>query len=287
MKVNQSVIGKYYKLQEGTLYVINANGDFAGVQVTSDAASYTVKVQLTGGYLNTARGNTMYMTTTGHYIDLKDGWEEVGQGQIHQYSQSDAQQLVNKIIKDNITILQNNLLCARFANKLTDDQKWQLKELQSRLEARDASLRKDGLCTELKESYPQGYIKFATDLQQIEESTPAVNGVGVIATATIGWIIIGAIVATYLAYQAYYAYKRMAVESAEDVQFSNELTKTLTSKLTAAEYQQLKEETAGIVTKAKIYNRISGATSFIKYGLIAAGAFIGINYIRKLFNKQD
>ena len=65
------------------------------------------------------------------------------------------------------------------------------------------------------------------------------------------------------------------------MKFSEELTKTLMAKLTPEEYEQLKRETQGIVTKSKLLGKFGGAMSALKLGLIAAAGVLVYNGIKK------
>lgn len=269
MSYNEQYAGHYYQMDGGVAYSINSSGKFAAAYAGNGNA---YKVLLTGYYLTTSRGNVMYQTTSGNYIDLTDGWQEVGTANIFQASRLQAQSFVDRIIKSNKTIIANNILCARFAYKLDEQQQEQLRELQNRLQARDHSLREDGICQDLTESHPQGYNYLESYLQQFMDG---VSGVGSL-TAT---IIISAVVIASLSTAAYFAYKSMADEAEKDVKYSQELTKALTDKLTPEEYQQLLDETRGIVTKAKIKSSLGSYGSVLKWVAIAAAGVLAYRFI--------
>jgi hypothetical protein len=158
-------------------------------------------------------------------------------------------------------------LCARFAYKLTADQREQLYELQNRLEARDNALRADGLVTDTQEASPEGYLYLKRYLDEFMQEPSQVGSVTVA-------IIVAAVVIASLSTAAYFAYKYFAQESEDDVKYSKELTRTLTEKLTDEEYQQLLQETKGIVTKAKIKQSLATVGGEFKLLGIAA-AFLG------------
>ena len=265
MKYNQKYIGKYYSLQGGEVYYYNKQGRLAS---TGAYTTSTVVVLLTGYYVVTDRGAVMYQTTGGGFIDLADGWIESGTGVVPTRTRTAAQILVNTIIKNNKHILNNNLLCARYQDKLTDSQKDKLYELQKRLQRRNSALQAEGVLGNIETSYPRGYVAWQNDLEQFMQSYT--SGVGVVLTTT-AVIVISAIVMASMGTAAYFAFKAYASESADDVKYSDELTKILTSKLTEEEYEQLKTETEGIVTKARIKASIGGATGLLKYGIVGAG----------------
>lgn len=276
MVFNSTYAGKAYSMVDGEVYVINSFGNmaYAGANYGS-----TVTVSLTGYIYTTAKGTKMYQTTTGGYIDLNDGWSSV-KSDVY-YSSADAQTYVNKVIKDNQHILCNNLLCARFSSRLTTAQRAQLYNLQSRLESRNTQLKTDGLVTNQQSSYPAGYAQFGDYLSDFMRNYNV--GVGLVLSTT-AIIVISAVVVASLSTAAYFAYKYMASESEKDVKFSDELTKTLTSKLTAGEYEQLKEETAGIVTKAKIRQQLSN----LGWGArIAIAAVAGYAIYRFIMNRKS
>ena len=264
MNFNQSYSGQYYQLQAGQVYVLRGDGRFAYAGADT---SGIVGVQLTGYYKQGADSKNMYQTTGGGWIRMADGWKNTGYAPIRLYSAKDAQYYVDKVIKANARILQNNLFCARFASKLTEEEQYQLYSLQSRLEGRNNKLQNDGLCSDLKVSTPPGYSLLDNSLSYFMNAYA--NGVPIGALFSVSTIIISAVVIASLATAAYFAYKYLASEAEKDVKYSEELTKTLMDKLTPEEYQQLLEETQGIVTKAKLNSQFQGGLGVIKWGLLA------------------
>lgn len=271
MRFNSKYSGQYYQLQGGDIYTLRGDGRFA---YTSAGDEGLVMVQLTGYYRNGADGSAMYQTTSGGWIRMADGWENTGYAPIRQYSQKDAQYYVNKVLKANASILENNLFCARFASRLTDDQQATLYMLQSRLESRNKQLLSDGLLEDQQVATPPGYSLLSNDLASFMQaySTGAkISGVGALATT----IVVTAIVIASLATAAYFAYKYMASEAEKDMKYSEELTKILIEKLTPEEYDKLMQETQGIVTKSKLIAKFGGALSVMKLALLA-GAGLAI-----------
>lgn len=264
MNFNQSYSGQYYQLHGGEVYVLRGDGRFAYAGANTNGI---ISVQLTGYYRKGSDNNNMYQTTGGGWIKMADGWQNTGYAPIRLYSSKDAQYYVDKIIKANAQILQNNLFCARFASKLTEEEQYQLYSLQSRLEGRNNKLQNDGLCSDLKVSTPPGYSLLDNSLSHFMNAYA--NGIPIGAVFSISTIIISAVVIASLATAAYFAYKYLASEAEKDVKYSEELTKTLMDKLTPEEYQQLLEETQGIVTKAKLNSQFQGGLGVIKWGLLA------------------
>lgn len=281
MKFNQSYSGQYYQLQGGQVYMLRGDGRFAYAGADN---SGIVGVQLTGYYKQGADSNNMYQTTNGGWIKLADGWQNTGYATLRYYSAKDAQYYVDKIVKANAQILQNNLFCARFANKLTEDEQFQLYSLQTRLESRNNQLQNDGLCGDLKVSSPPGYSLLDNSLSYFMNAYA--NGVTIGAVISISTIIISAVVIASLATAAYFAYKYLASEAEKDVKYSEDLTKTLMDKLTPEEYQQLLEETQGIVTKTRLSSQFQGGVGLIKWGLIAVAGLAIYKAFKNRNNNQ-
>ncbi len=191
-------------------------------------------------------------------------------------SQSQAQAFVNTIISNNRHILSNNLLCARFADRLTKKEQTTLYNLQYRLQERNSSLQNDSLVTNQHTGTPAGYKELQSYLSAF------MNGekIGVVWSAV---IIISAVVIASLSTAAWFAYKYYAAQSEDDVKYSDELTKTLLSKLTEEEYNQLMAETKGIVTKATIKARLGSNIS--KYIGLAALVVGGLLVLKNWKNK--
>ena len=258
----------------GALYEY-ADGSLYGTATVLDNTAIGRRVALTGYTVTSKRGTVAYQTTGGRYIDLSEGWTKIGTQAIRQYSQAQAQALVDKICANNMRILCCNLICARYANKLTSDQQQAVRDLQRRLEARNEALQGDGLCEIKQTSYPTGYAEYESYLQKLM----AGEAVGVATWIVI--VITAAVVLAATATAAYFAYKKLADESEQDVKFSQELTRTLTSKLTEEEYQQLLQETKGIVTKSNLRVLLGTGFNVVK---MAAVAFAGYAIYRLIKN---
>lgn len=237
-----------YSVPKGSYYILTGYGWYDG--------EYTNYLQTTNGMyipINTLAGNENSWQITTGYTKLPT------------YSTKQAQSLVDQIMQANRLILCNNLLCARYANKLTQAQRQQVRELQTRLEARNKALQDDNLVQVTETNYPAGY----DDLSPYLERLMAGEAIGLAVTT---WIVIGCIVVG-ASVAAYYTYKHFADEAAQDVKYSKELTKILTSKLTEEEYQQLLNETRGIVTKKRIFAAL-GSLNW-KTALIAGAGILG------------
>ena len=233
-----------------------------------------VRVSLTGYSVTSKKGTVAYQTSSGYYIVLDEGWEHIGTAPIAQYSESQAQALVNKIIKNNKTIICNNLLCARYASRFSESEQAQIRSLQARLQARNESLQAGGLTKDIQTQYPAGYAELSAYL----DALMAGEAIGV-AVSTIVWIVVACVVVAGMGTAAYFAYKSLADESEKDVKFSKELTAKLVSKLTPEEYEQLKQETKGIVTKAKIKSSLGSYWNIVKWVAIAFAGYTAYKMI--------
>ena len=263
---------KWVAAQDGAaLTTYNNNG--------VNETSYSVKkgnwFTTTGYYYypDDASGYILMQTTTGAFInyseEAKPYWTAYeAKTQLPKYSVDQTQRLVDGIIKNNIHIVENNLFCARYADKLTSDQRKQIVQLQQRVQERMDAISNSGYCEQVEKSYPKGYSDLEPYLAKLMET----GGVGLVWWA---WCIVAALVVGGFATVAYYVYHDLFKESEEDVKWSDELTRTLQAKLTPEEYEQLKKETQGIVTKAKIQAKLGSYGTMLKIGgVLIAGALV-------------
>lgn len=265
---------KYDSKLKGNNAVAARNGAQVRVGLTSYGTAYNYNQGTSAGtctgYYYTD-GDVVYaQMTNGGYAVVENiyspEWDFMAtNAAIMQYSQPQAQALVNTIIKNNQKIICNNLLCARFANKLTGKQRQQVRELQERLQVRNNALQAEGLCDGVQTSHPAGYAELSAYMDKLMSD----GGIGV---ATWVVVVIAATVIAATATAAYYAYKALADESERDVKFSDDLTRTLTSKLTEEEYQQLLNETKGIVTKSKIKQSLRNYSGIITAVALGVGS---------------
>ena len=270
---NYTGTGYIYKLDE-------TSGRFRGVSSALDGDSVKYEYVLTGYYANAqSDGSVMAQTSTGYFLDMtNDSWNKGSQAQL--YSQNDAQLMVNRMIENNKQILMNNLLCARFAHHLTTEQRSLLYDLQTRLQQRNERLLKDGYIKDAKQQEAYGYNALNNSLVQFMN-----GGVGVVISTTTA-IVVTCLVIGSMATAAYFAYRYLYDQSAKDIKYSNDLTQTLLSKLTPEEYQQLMEETQGIVTRASIKARLGNSVGWVKWILIGLGGFMLYNIFTTKVKKQ-
>lgn len=218
--------------------------------------------RILSGYYCNGQSGIWLQVTTGEWVLNSEC--EITQKQQYSITAEYVQKMLNTIMANNKRIYENNLVCSRFASRLDESDRYKLAMLQERLTLRDTAIRLNANITDKKESYPKGYIECYNYLQQIT------GGVGVVVSTT-AMIIIGAVVVASMAVAVFFAFRAWAIESEDDVKYSDDLTQTLLSKLTDEEYQQLKKETAGLITKAKLKGRFAGASGFAKWILIGVG----------------
>lgn len=234
-------------------------------------------------------GDILYLQTLEQpntYVRLtqdNNTWEYLGKSNKN-ITYNQAQDVINGIIRNNQYILNNNLLCARFANKLTKTERQMLYNLQSRLEQRNEALNNDELLRNKQEGYPEGYVEFGDYL----ESFMRAPNIGVVTLSTMAVIWIAAVVVTSLSTAAYFAYQAYFKESEQDVKYSKQLTQTLQAKLTEEEYRQLLEETAGLLTKQRIRQQIASIGGNLKnLLLVGLGLLIALRAPQWIKAAQD
>lgn len=276
----QELVGA--RLQVSSESVYQYDGEYMRNTTVSANGNATYQtIVLTGWYLSRSSGN-FCQTTGGEYYEFNSAEVEknyLGETSIYA-TPSQAQSYVNGIIECNKTILENNLLCARYASKFTGSQRADIWNLQNRLELRNNALLRDGLCKNQVQSYPQGYNKLNAYLVAFMDD-PKISGVGAVTLT----IVAAAVVVASLGTAAYFAYRYYYEEALKDVKFSNELTAVLKSKLTDEEYAALEKETAGMITKATIAAKAGTTFGWLKYiafgGLVAFGVYKFLNREKK------
>lgn len=273
MRFDATYQGKVMRLHNGVVYQQRADGRFAAAYAAVDRIT---QVTLTGYTAVSPLGNTHYQTTSGGWIYLPDGWEEIGTVAVARYSDSAAQALVDKIMRNNTKIVRCNLLCARYASRFSEQEQVAIRDLQNRVIARNEALQADGLTDKRKTGYPAEYAELSGYLDALMKG----EAIG-IAVSTWIVIVVACAIVVGAGTAAYFAYKSLADESERDVKYSEELTRSLVEKLTPEEYQQLLDETKGMLTKTKIKSLVSGGFGAIKWIAAAAGAYVIYKVIKQ------
>lgn len=263
MIFSKNIAGRIVVAYKG--YIIDRN------TIVLKSESGALKEVTLTGWFTTQQGLSYYQTTDSlyQYVTLLDNNMPVQYDSNGNSNGYDAQELVNGIIKNNKRILENNLICARFAYKLNLNQRDLLYNLQSRLEIRDNALVNNQLISKAEVSYPKGYQNESSYLKKFMDDGGKV-GLVLSGTAT---IVVSAIVLASVGAAAYFAYQAYYAESMDDVKYSDELTAILADKLTPEELQMLKDETAGIVTKARLKSSVGSLGSILKWAAYGFAAY--------------
>lgn len=256
--------GKMCQAPGGDWRLSLIDGSLGNVSASYEGQEYNnTEFTLTGWYF-IKNGKTYYQEEGGYWVQWTTD-AVLFNDTPAKHSSTATYALIKKIINNNKHILENNLLCAKYSGKLTEAQKGRLYDLQLRLQHRDTMLRNKSIMESVTTSYPKGYVTWSSYLDSFMEYG-RVGAVGTIAVIVVAVVVLAAMISA-----AYYAYKYYVLESEQDVKYSDELTKILAEKLTPAEYEQLKKETSGMITKAKILARIGGAGTFGKAALLGLG----------------
>lgn len=210
-------------------------------------------------YFQTTYGDWFAVITQGAWTRAKDDKS------VPHYSRNDVQKYIDAMLANDQHIVENNLFCARYADKLTAEEKKAVVTLQRRVMERQDALKSQGYVTDVQYAKPEGYEEFEPYLDKLMNS-----GIGFAWCAFIVWcLVLGA-----TAGACYFIYRDFFEQAKEDVKWSDELTKTLMAKLTPEEYEQLRNETAGIVTKSNLRAKLgSWGTMFKVAAMLLAGAF--------------
>ena len=279
LKYDGSFAGAEFIAKEYGAQVMTAPGKGYGTAYTCDKGDYAIST----GYYYVLDEYYYFQTTTGLWVLYNKNnpmWSyRQGAAKVRTYTQTQAQAMVQKIINANVRITENNLICARYANKFTTSEKKQIRELQLRVKERNEALKNDGL---LVTKSGNGYT--STEYAQFEPYLNSLMSDGSIGISE--WVVI-VIVVTALAAAGtavYYAYQHYADQAAEDVKFSDELTATLRAKLTDEEYQQLLDETRGIVTWSRIKQTFStgSKTAIIVFGITVIAGVVALRKLGKI-----
>lgn len=241
------------------------------------------KIQFTGSFFETSSGDTCFQITVFNFFGNKIlGF--VWMSDLKNFSEtsfdtvlfSKGVSAVTEMIENNKAILENNLLCARGLQIMTENGaamptafRTNLYNLQARLINRNIKLKQSGYVSDVQEAtspnfsiYNQGLVDFMNN-----------PGIGFVISTTAAIIITCVIIAATAA-AAWTLFKTMHAESKSDFQLSSELTADLIKYLPPEVYQQLVKENAANAAKAQdAIDKASGKQwiNIIKYGAIGYG----------------
>ncbi len=178
-----------------------------------------------------------------------------------------AEELLAQLLRDQQRIYENNLVCARFAQRLTRQEAQQVLELQHRLEVRNADIEKNSEAfSHIETASPTGYEQLRPYLDALEAK------VGIALSSA---IVIAVVIGASLSTAVYFAYQYYAAEAAKDVKFSDELTRTLMERLTPEDYEQLMEETRGLVSQQVLSQKLkAGGKTILIIGCVVLGLIL-------------
>lgn len=272
MIFNPSIAGVQYKAVKNgaSLYRDNLNG--------GQGWYYDIGTVVTlSGWIE---GTQYYVEDSpGCYIFMSGDWQKVANPITK--SQAQAQEVVNGLLKNNQYIFENNLLLARYANKLSKQEMATLYLLQKRLERREQQLREADVFSEMQEARIMGYSNYQGYLDRfMTDYTTGAIGLVISTTAS---IIIGAVVVASLGTAAYFAFKAAYEESKQDVELSRKMMKIFEKyNMTEADIQTITQETQGIVTRKVIMEKINNFLGNTKMLIIGAGLlYIGYEFYNK------
>lgn len=256
---------------KGLTFIQNGSGGFA-----VDAGTV---VTLTGWYFLNQDYACFYIVEYPGYYIYNHNWSII-EGTIQPKTQAQAQSLINRLLKNNQIIFENNLLLARFANKLNSSEKQNLYYLQKRLEQRDNMLREADVFSQMQEARIMGYSNYENNLVQFMTSYQ--QGVGVVISTTTA-IIIAVVVIGSLSTAAYFAFKALYEESVKDVELSKKMLQTLAKyNISEEDMRIIEQETQGIVTKAVLMEKINTTFGNIKNILLyGALGYVGYQLYKK------
>lgn len=272
MIFNPSLAGVQYKAvsNSASLYRDNLNGGQGWYYEIGTVVTLSGWVEGTQYYVEDAPGC---------YIFLDGEWQKTANPITK--SQAQAQEVVNGLLKNNQYIFENNLLLARYYNKLSKQEMATLYLLQKRLERREQQLREADVFSEMQEARIMGYSNYQGYLDRfMTDYTTGAIGLVVSTTAA---IIIGAVVVASLGTAAYFAFKAAYEESKQDVELSRKMMKIFEKyNMTEADIQTITRETQGIVTRKVLMEKINNFLGNTKMLIIGAG-LLYIGY--ELYNK--
>jgi hypothetical protein len=202
---------------------------------------------------------------------------------------SSAKSLIDGLIANNKTILENNLICARIMELMTENNipiqanhKKILYGLQSRLTSRNEKILTSPFLDAKQTGTPPELSVYSSSLQKFMNNTD-ISGIGVLPVIAVN-IIIYVVVPLLLTAIIYLLFKDSKKESDADVVYSEDLMANLIKYLPKEVLAQLLEENK--VAAAKIKDNASGQSLIRTAGYLAAG-FLGFTLIDKfLANRQ-
>lgn len=183
---------------------------------------------------------------------------------------ANAQSILNKLLENQKTILENNLVCAMLLSKVqgTEKQKQRLSDLQARLLIRDEKIKQSIFIENKQFGTPDTELsQYASVLNQLTASPQ----IGVVLSTT-AIIVISAIVVVVTSGVTYLIVSGALKESNLDLKYSDELTAELVKSLPKETYEKLMKENAAFSRVANRAVKFASGSSYLKMaGYIAVG----------------
>lgn len=243
-------------------------------------------VEMTGRYLvmNTdVAYQIIYGNKYGYFLQSNAGYWNKYSDNSSTGTYSSATNYLNELIGYNQAILENNLLCARAIEYMTNnggvvpvDYRKQLYALQTRLMKRNQQIIDSGYLSE-SESAESPNLSIYNDALNNFMNNPGISGIGNPVAIVI--IVLG-VISLVSSYVAYVLFKKLNTEAKVDFGYSNSLNAKLLKYLPKDVYNDLMGENA---YNAKTANNAISASkkqalwSSLKYAAVAFGTLFVVN----------
>ena len=183
---------------------------------------------------------------------------------------ANAQSVLNQLLENQKTILENNLVCAMLLSKVqgTAKQKQRLSDLQARLLIRDEKIKQSTFIEGLQFGTPDTELSQYASLLAQHTASPQIG----VVLSTTAIIVISAIVVVVTSGVTYLIVSGALKESNLDLKYSDELTAELVKLLPKETYEKLMKENAAFSRVANRAVKFASGSSYLKMaGYIAVG----------------
>jgi len=199
-----------------------------------------------------------------------------------------ANQIINGILSNNKTILENNLLCAALIDKMDvanvdipDDYRKQLYSLQTELQKRNDHLNDSVFISKKELATPQGFNQYGPTL------TNFMNDPGLGIAPVVIYIVVSVVFGMLVSGIIYLLFKKDYTDSKSHLVISQDLTKALATLSPEAKAEVIKD-LEGQVDAAYIAGKTEGSGSgILKTVSYVAAGFIGFTLIDKALTKRQ
>lgn len=272
------------------------SGKWASVYVSVPTGTRAV---FTGRSFESASGNFCFQVK--YLYKSSEQWGYIWQDEFPNFTnvpanngekkESEVKIILDELIFNNKTILENNLLCARIFEYtrergivLPNQYRADLLALHSRLIARNDKMKYNKYVQSYQESDSLDFSRYNDVLKKYLNSG---GSIGLVITSTVA-IVASIIILAGTFAAAYALFKSLHSESKIDYKYSNDLTAKLIKLLPKDTYEQLMRENAANVKQANkaIANaRGGGMMNTLKYVAVGLLSFYAID--KFLFNRDN